>query len=73
MPSLNNLGKLTKKNKIQPSRRERQPPAHNPQENLQMSNITGFLLMKICDTFDIAIEDFLRDIYKEEEATHAKT
>ena len=173
MPSLNNLGKVTKKNKIQPSRRERQPPAHNPQENLQMSNITGFkfeleavkdfyrpdtingerlfdligydtniprkengflekyaifrcsveemmdakdlgdrvyevrtslkmtqvefgkainlknyqisryehgkdemsifVAMRICKTFDIAIEDFLRDIYKEEEATHAKT
>ena len=35
--------------------------------------VSIFVLMKICDTFDIAIEDFLRDIYKEEEATHAKT
>ena len=35
--------------------------------------VSIFVAMKICATFDIAIEDFLRDIYKEEEATHAST
>ena len=35
--------------------------------------VSIFVAMRICTTFDIAIEDFLRDIYKEEEATHAKT
>ena len=35
--------------------------------------VSIFVAMKICDTFDIAIEDFLLNIYKEEEVTHAST